>query len=169
MLRKILALTALSLSLPLSAAEIAIDIQVPQLDVAEYHRPYVAVWIEQNNRHVADLTVWYDLKMKDNEGEKWLKDMRQWWRKSGRNLSFPVDGVSAATRPVGTHTLNFKADNPALKQLAAGEYQLLVEAAREVGGRELVKVPFTWPPTAEQNLTAQGNSELGNIQLTLLP
>ena len=83
MLKKMLTLSALSLSFSVTAAEISIDVEVPQLDVAEYHRPYVALWIEQNNKHVADLNVWYDLKMKDNEGEKWLKDMRQWWRKSG--------------------------------------------------------------------------------------
>lgn len=169
MLKKMLTLSALSLSFSAAAAEIAIDVEIPQLEVAEYHRPYVALWIEQNNKHVADLNVWYDLKMKDNEGEKWLKDMRQWWRKSGRSLEFPVDGVSAATRPVGTHSLNFKHNHQALKQLAAGEYQLIVEAAREVGGRELVKIPFNWPPKASETLSTQGNSELGKINLTLTP
>ena len=34
-----------------------------------------------------NLSVWYDLKLKDNEGTKWLKDMRQWWRKTGRELT----------------------------------------------------------------------------------
>lgn len=58
MLKKMLTLSALSLSFSATAAEISIDVEVPQLDVAEYHRPYVALWIEQNNKHVADLNVW---------------------------------------------------------------------------------------------------------------
>lgn len=45
--------------------------EIPRLDVAEYHRPYVALWLEKPDQsHVANLAVWYDLKMKDKEGEK---------------------------------------------------------------------------------------------------
>ena len=36
---------------------------------------------------VGNLAVWYDLKQKDNEGTKWLKDMRQWWRAAGPELT----------------------------------------------------------------------------------
>src|SRR5574344_2897694 len=166
MLKKMLTLSALSLSFSVTAAEISIDVEVPQLDVAEYHRPYVALWIEQNNKHVADLNVWYDLKMKDNEGEKWLKDMRQWWRKSGRSLELPVDGVSAATRAPGVHSLTFSASDDALKGLQAGEFQLLVEAAREVGGRELLRIPLQWPIDQQQTGEARGSHELGRVAAT---
>jgi hypothetical protein len=68
--------------------------------------------------------------------------LRQWWRKSGRELNMPVDGLSAATRTAGEHSLTFSTDKSVLGQLPAGEYQLLVEAAREGGGREVVKVLF---------------------------
>jgi hypothetical protein len=33
----------------------------------------------------ANLSVWYDIELKDQEGEKWLKDIRQWWRRTGRD------------------------------------------------------------------------------------
>ncbi len=169
MLKHALALCALATSLSVSAADLQIEVEIPRLDVAEYHRPYVALWIEQDNQHIADLNVWYDLKMKDNEGEKWLKDMRQWWRRSGRSLEFPVDGVSGATRAVGTHTVNFSSDSTALKPLKAGNYELLIEAAGEVGGREILRIPFNWPPTQQVSAKAQGSSELGAINLTLIP
>jgi hypothetical protein len=45
----------------------------------------------------------------------------------------------------------------------------VVEAAREVGGRELLKIPFAWPATAAQSLDAQGKTELGKITLVLTP
>jgi len=104
--------------------------------------------------------------MKNAEGEKWLKDMRQWWRRSGRSLTMPVDGVSGATQGPGQYDLSWSAGQ---SELAAGEYRLRVEAAREVGGRELVNIPFSWPPAKRQTLKASGESELADISLTLVP
>jgi len=153
------------------AADLSLTVEVPQLKVSEYHRPYVAMWLERPDNTVAgNLAVWYQLPKAGKEnGEKWLKDMRQWWRRTGRELTMPVDGVSSATRPVGKHTMEFK--NGAFPQgtLPAGQYVLKVEAAREVGGRELVSVPFQWPPAKAQKLTAAGNAELGEIVVDLKP
>lgn len=102
-------------------------------------------------------------------GTKWLPDLRQWWRKSGRTLDVPVDGVTGPTRPAGAHALSFTDTKGALKSLPAGQYTLVVEAAREVGGRELVKVPFTWPATSSQTAKASGSSELGAVSLVAKP
>ncbi len=158
------------LSAPTLAAELQMEVEIPRLQVAEYHRPYVAIWLEQPDQtHVANLAVWYDLKLADKEGEKWLKDMRQWWRRSGRSLDMPVDGVSGATRAAGKQSLSFNSDDAPLKQLAPGEYRLVVEAAREVGGRELIRLPFTWPPQEAAIHNAEGTSELGQINLQLTP
>ncbi|HEY7884059.1 MAG TPA: DUF2271 domain-containing protein [Cellvibrionaceae bacterium] len=169
---KVLDVTALLaiISAPLQAATIHVAIEIPRLDVAEYHRPYVALWVAQENHQVAmDLAVWYDLKMKDSEGEKWLKDMRQWWRRSGRSKVMPIDGVSGATRAPGKHQLVFAADKSPLENLPEGSYLLMVEAAREVGGREILQIPFSWPAEKPQVLQVEGESELGEIVLTLSP
>jgi len=99
-------------------------------------------------------------------GTKWLPDLRQWWRRTGRELSVPVDGVTGATRAPGTHTASFVAGQAPLGSLAAGKYKLVVEAAREEGGRELVDIPFEWPAAAAQPLKVQGKSELGVVTLT---
>ena len=169
-MRKRLLLPLVLLSAPLCAADLQLDVEIPRLDVAEYHRPYLAVWLERPDQsHVADLAVWYDTKLKDKEGEKWLKDLRQWWRRSGRSLEMPIDGVSAATRAVGSHTLKYSAGQAPFQSLAAGDYRLVVEAAREVGGRELLRIPFTWPPQQSASHQAQGKSELGALTLTLTP
>ena len=169
-MRKALLLPLALLGAPLMAVELQVSVEIPRLQVAEYHRPYVALWLEKTDQsHVADLAVWYDVKLKDQEGEKWLKDLRQWWRRSGRSLELPVDGVSSATRAVGSHTLTFDDSRAPLKDLAPGDYRLVIEAAREVGGRELLRVPFSWPATAQQTHNAQGESELGAISLTLKP
>src|SRR5690606_36633100 len=169
-MRKRLLLPLALLSAPLMAADMQIDVEIPRLQVAEYHRPYVAIWLQKPDQsHAADLAVWYDLKLKDKEGEKWLKDLRQWWRRSGRSLEMPVDGLSAATRAVGTHSLKFSDSRTPLQALPAGEYRLVVEAVREVGGRELLRLPFSWPPQQTETQSIQGESELGAIRLTLNP
>ncbi len=155
---------------PVMSADMTISVEIPRLDVAEYHRPYVAIWLENADKAVAgNLAVWYDIKLKNNEGTKWLKDMKQWWRRTGRELTMPMDGLSGATRQVGEHSINFNSSAKPLADLPAGEYQLVVEAAREVGGRELLRIPFQWPPKKDESHAVKGEHELGAIALTLKP
>ena len=157
-------------STPLAAADLSVSIDIPRINVSEYHRPYLAVWLETpDQKVVANLAVWYEMKKANAEGTKWLKDIRQWWRKTGRDLEMPVDAVSGATRPVGQHTLTFSSGKAPLGTLAPGSYQLVVEAAREVGGRELVRIPFQWPAAKTWSAKVQGENELGALTLTVQP
>ncbi|KQN26325.1 hypothetical protein ASE86_09355 [Sphingomonas sp. Leaf33] len=136
-----------------------VSVTIPRLTVAEYHRPYVAIWIEPAGGGAArTLAVWYDIKKGGNEpGTKWLADLRAWWRKGGRSLQMPANGISGATRAPGTHSIPLPAD------LKPGAYTLNVEAARETGGRELVQVPLTIPTKAAR---ATGSHELGAFVLS---
>jgi hypothetical protein len=163
---------SLVLTLPLvsgwaMAADLSVKFDLPQLNVAEYHKPYVAIWLERADQSVAaNLAVLYDLK-KDAAGDKWVKDLRTWWRKAGRDAKFPLDGVSGATRPAGSQTMKFDGAKHGLDKLPAGDYKLVVEAAREAGGRELVKVPFTWTGKGKVAANAAGKEELGAVALEL--
>ncbi len=167
-MRKLLpaALTGLLGVQGLTAADLEVSVEIPRLNVAEYHRPYVALWVEKPDQSVAaNLAVWYDQQTsKSDKGTTWLKDLRQWWRKIGRDLTMPVDGVSGATRPPGVHPVTFRGASKALSALPPGSYQLVVEAAREVGGREVVRIPFEWPAGATAKAT--GQHELGQVQVT---
>ncbi|MEC7546892.1 MAG: DUF2271 domain-containing protein [Pseudomonadota bacterium] len=166
-----LAATALSVAvMQANAADLSVTVEIPELDVAEYHKPYVAVWIEDDsNKVVSNLAVWYDVDMRNAEGEKWLKDMRQWWRRIGRTLEMPIDGVTGATYGPGSYDLDFTMGKAPMSDLQPGDYRLRVEAAREVGGRELLNVPFTWPQQQDITITEQGSSELGAVKLTIKP
>lgn len=163
---------SLVLTLPLVsgwavAADLSVKFDLPQLNVAEYHKPYVAIWLERADQSVAaNLAVLYDLK-KDAAGDKWVKDLRTWWRKAGRDAKFPLDGVSGATRPAGSQTMKFDGAKHGLDKLPAGDYKLVVEASREAGGRELVKVPFTWTGKGKVAANAAGKEELGAVALEL--
>lgn len=150
-----------------SAAELSVNVEIPSLPVAEYHRPYVAIWIEDDSQAIAaNLAVWYQVR---GDHTKWLPDLRQWWRRGGRDLKVPVDGLTGATRPVGQHILKYDAKQAPLAQLSPGQYTLVVEAVREVGGREALRIPFEWPIKAAKRGSAQGSKELGAVTLTLNP
>ena len=151
------------------AETVEIEIAIPRLDAAEYHRPYVAVWVANLDHSVAaNIAVWYQLdKGEEGHGETWLKDIRQWWRRTGRELQMPVDGVSGPTKAPGSHEIVLASDKGPLAGLKPGDYTLVVEAAREVGGREMVSVPFTWPMKSGAGLSATGERELGRVSLNL--
>lgn len=102
-------------------------------------------------------------------GARWLNEVREWWADSGNQLQFPVDGLTSASRAAGTHELTFAADDPRLAGLPPGNYKLMVEAAREHGGKEFVAIPFSWPGNAAQAATATGKTELGLVELTITP
>ena len=151
---------------PALAADLAVTFQVPQLKVAEYHRPYLALWVEGADGTAAtNLSVLYDTKLANKEGEKWLKDLRSWWRKGGRDLKMPADGVSGATKAPGTHTLTFSGSR--FSRLPAGQYFVVIEAVREVGGRETLKLPIQLPLKAGAVQTVRGASELGAFTVTV--
>ncbi|KQN10045.1 hypothetical protein ASE85_03725 [Sphingobium sp. Leaf26] len=151
---------------PATAQTLNVSVNIPRLSVAEYHRPYVAIWVEKEGAAPRSLAVWYDYDKAKGEGTKWLRDVRQWWRASGRALNFPADGVSGATRAPGDQKIAFTAGKGPLGALAPGNYTLLVEAAREVGGREVVRLPFSWPPKPGATVRASGSSELGAVALS---
>ena len=150
---------------PALANNLTVSVDVPRLNTASYHRPYVAVWIENPDQTTNQtLAVWYQqTRNAEGDGKDWLKDMRTWWRKGGRAMQLPADGVSGPTKAPGRHTVTVPAAR--LRNLPAGNYTIVVEAARELGGRELVRVPFRWGGANTANAT--GTSELGAIRVAV--
>ncbi|WP_019962121.1 DUF2271 domain-containing protein [Woodsholea maritima] len=152
------------------ADDVVLSLEIPRLTVAEYHAPYVAIWIETpDHQAVSTLQAWYDYDLQGEDGATWLKDLRQWWRRAGRSLALPSDEITQPTRTPGTYEVSFSAEQGAFADLSAGEYNVVIEAAREVGGRELIRLPITWPLGAGHTpITAQGESELGALSLTVI-
>ena len=146
---------------------LTVEVELPSKNVAEYHKPYVAIWIEDSTRKATQVALWYDLDMKGDKGKKWLKDIRQWWRRIGRKAEQPFDGLTSATKGPGKHIVSIDLNSKHLETLAAGEYQLRIEASREVGGKEVLNIPILWPlQSNEYPLQGQGKSELGAVRIT---
>lgn len=153
----------------MESEKLSLAVEVPRLDVSEYHRPYVAMWIQNEQGEAAvNLAVWYQVKGPSKDfGAKWLPELRQWWRRSGRGMESALDAITAPTPAPGEHEVKLPAKQ--LAGLAPGKYRLVVEAAREVGGREVVEVPFTWPAQAATTVEGHGKKELGKVTLKLKP
>lgn len=131
-----------------------VELTLPSMSVAEYHRPYVAVWVENAQRkNIANLALWL-------EQPKWHRDLRSWWRRGGSQVTLPVDGVSGATRKPGKYQIDGAVAMP------PGRYTVNVEAVREVGGRELIRFPVQWSGEALA-LQKHGKSELGAVRVRL--
>ena len=158
-----LPLLGLGLSLPAWSADAQLQLTLPSAS----KRPYVAVWVEKAGSHdfAGNVAVWYDQR---SFATKWLPDLRSWWRASGSQASLPIDGVSGATRPAGEHTINL-GNTAAFKKLAPGNYEVVVEVARERGGHDLVRLPLQWPARAPQQAEAKGGTEVSQLKLTVKP
>ncbi len=150
-----------ALAAPAMAETIDLSVTLPRMTTAEYHKPYVAIWLEKAGAPARTLSIWYDTGKRNNSGTKWLRDVRSWWRESGRTMRFPADGVSGATRAPGPQRVSLP-----VGPLAPGAYTLVIEAAREAGGREAVRVPFNWNGTRAAGRGA-GQAELGAVSLTV--
>ncbi|CAN5292047.1 DUF2271 domain-containing protein [soil metagenome] len=150
---------------PAVAGSLDVSIDVPKMNTAEYHRPYLSFWLQKADGQAAGtLQVWYETG-REEHGRKYLKELTSWWRKVGREMSFPADGISGATRAPGPQKVSFDTASGVFKGLAPGEYQLVVEASREGGGHETVKAPLSWPPKAGASASAKGERELGEVRL----
>ena len=78
-------------------------------------------------------------------------------------MSLPADGVSGATRAPGRQTI--AVPGARLRNLQPGQYNIVVEAARELGGREVVRVPFRWG--AANAGAGTGSTDLGAVRVAV--
>ncbi|ANB18385.1 DUF2271 domain-containing protein [Dokdonella koreensis] len=138
----------------------AVDYEIPQQAAAEYRRPYLAIWIAaRDGTPVRQLLVLGD-------SARWLRELPTWWRRYGRRDESAIHGIARETRRPGRYSVGWDGRDDRGRAAAAGDYVLVVEAAREHGGHELVELPFTLSarPIA---LERSGAAEVGRIQLRL--
>ncbi|MCP5035529.1 MAG: DUF2271 domain-containing protein, partial [Actinomycetia bacterium] len=90
-------------------------------------RPYVAVWVEDTDGNLVDtISLWFKQGAK---GTKWLSDLTQWYGTSGGDDTT----MSGATRVAGDYTVSWDGTDADGNPIAAGEYVLNIESAREHG------------------------------------
>lgn len=141
-----------------ASASIGVEFELPQVQASIYARPYVAVWIEDKKRQpVRTIQLWVG-------DDEWLKDLRSWWRKVGRDDRSVVDAVTSATRPVGQYRFTWDGLDQQGKRVEQGDYTFYVEVVREHGGRNYIRQKIT---LGEESFDLQiaPTEETGNITL----
>lgn len=137
-----------------SATEYQLSVELPVISEGQYHRPYVAIWVEDSEKNVLkNLALW---KQKD----KWLPDLKRYYRRVLRAGETQLDGFTGATKGPGSYDIQWDGRSDNNEILAAGEYQLCIEAAREKGGREIQCLPFTYGQSA---MDVTGTHELAKL------
>ena len=149
-----LLLTALGFASVAQAATVDIAFDIPQPDTERYAKPYLAIWAEQG-RDSQHLLVWHLQEEKD----KWLSDLRRWWRKVGR-YDHHVDGLTGATHAPGHYTESFSVNSE------WDTFTLYIEAVRENGGRSLVKSKIDLND-GQRQYRIPAEDELGDILITV--
>jgi FAD:protein FMN transferase len=115
---------------------LTITIQLSEIAGIRVHRPYVAVWIEdEDHAPVRTIALWF-------AKYKYLRELRAWNRmESLRSISedtHVMNSVSSATRPPGKYTFEWDGKDDFGNLVKAGKYTVMIEAAREHGTYQLM-------------------------------
>jgi hypothetical protein len=97
--------------------------------------PYLAVWVEDADGELVNtIALWFQQTQK---GIKYLNDLRRWIAVDGTQAT--VDTISSPTRTPGDYSLVWDGTTAAGEMVAAGEYYICIESAREHGPYSLIR------------------------------
>ncbi|HEX4795328.1 MAG TPA: DUF2271 domain-containing protein [Humisphaera sp.] len=89
-------------------------------------RPYVAIWIEdENDKLVRNLTIWGDR-------DKYIPELSAWW-KANNGSERRIRSLTSATRPPGKYNVVWNGRDDEGRPVPQGEYHVYVEINREHG------------------------------------
>ena len=136
-----------------------------------YHRPYVAVWLEDKDGFpVKTAVLWLQTT---GPGPRWHRDLTKWY--SNDQMRRLVDQkeligtISGATRGAGEYETRFDGTDNDGKPLKPGKYALCLEAAREHGTHQFVREAIEWSdkPIAKKELKA--GTEFSAVSYRFVP
>jgi thiamine biosynthesis lipoprotein len=143
--------------------EFVVDYEIPQRDATNYRRPYLAIWIAEKGSG-APLRQLLLL----GDSERWMQEVRTWWRRAGRLDESAVHGIVRPTRRPGSYSVAWDGRDERGHGVPAGEYLLCIEAAREHGERELLELPVRVGGESF-TLRHRGTQEVGRVEVRFAP
>lgn len=162
-----------------SIATLEVLLQLPvHRSTTSAKRPYVSLWFTDA---AGQQPIPLLLQGKD---PRWYAALTRWWSQLGaavpawvaasqqdpqlgreRMADFHIDQYASATQRSGPQRWHLPLRDRLQQPLAAGDYLLWLEVAREHGGRELLKLPFRWP--LPQAVSAKGRHEITAIEIRM--
>ena len=142
------------------AYELAINLELATIPGMRVHRPFVAVWVvDENKKPVRQIALWFNKP-------RWLNDMRSWYATYYSDFSAGKSNISSttsATRSPGKYTLKWDGKDDKGNLVKQGTYTVYIEAAREHGTYQLMSQEIT--PKKPQHLDITGNTEVAAASL----
>ncbi|GAB4008555.1 hypothetical protein GCM10028808_14980 [Spirosoma migulaei] len=136
--------------------ELLINFELP-LFQGRSHRPFVAVWIEdENGKPVRNLALWYNKP-------RWLPELRDFYAMQ-RNADFDANSISSATRSPGEYSLQWDGKDNAGQYVKQAKYTICIEAAREHGSYQIIRQAMDFNGKLKQQ-TLPGNVEIATAAL----
>lgn len=146
--------------------ELAVDLEIAAQEGGRYHRPYVAVWIEDEaGRPVRTLSLWVN---NSGRGPRYIRELKSWVfaQRDQQAAGGPdlVGTVSSATRLPGRYSVTWDGRDDNRKPVEQGTYRVHIEAAREHGTYQLMQQDMTFgaKPVA---VDLPGNVEIKGARL----
>jgi hypothetical protein len=146
--------------------ELAVDLEIAPQQGYRYHRPYVAVWVEDaTGRRVRTLSLWVNTT---GRGPRYIRELRRWF--SGEREQEDAGGpdlvatMSSATRLPGQYSVSWNGRDDRGAVVDQGDYRVVIEAAREHGSYQLMQQDLalgTKPVAAD----LAGNEEIGRARV----
>jgi len=135
---------------------LAVDLEIPDLRVAKYERPYVAAWIADTDGKLVRIL------MLAGDEPRWMEENYYWFRRFGRKAGSLVDAMSGPTRRPGRYTLVWDGLDHDGNAAGPGTHILHVEAAREHGEHQHESIELEFG-TGAFTKAAEPGAELGRI------
>ncbi len=142
--------------------ELAITIDLSLIEGYRVHRPYVAVWIEnENHTPVRTIALWFGKYKYLNELRAWSRDETA--RSQGEDTHI-MNSVSSATRPPGKYNFRWDGKDDFGTLVKAGKYNVMIEAAREHGSYQLMHQEMDFNSSPKQ-FQLPGDIEIASATL----
>ena len=146
--------------------ELAVDLEIAAQEGMRYHRPYVAVWIEDAaGREVRTLSTWVNTS---GRGPRYIRELRRWNRAASDQAQTGgpdlIATMSSATRLPGRYTVSWDGKDERGMLVEQGTYRVIIEAAREHGTYGVMQEDMTFG-TRPLAVDLPGNVEIKGARL----
>ncbi|MES2275665.1 MAG: DUF2271 domain-containing protein [Bacteroidota bacterium] len=140
--------------------ELAINVELAQLEGVRVHRPYLAVWVvDADKKPVRSIALWYNKP-------RYLNDMRAWYSAyydAFTTENSNISSTTSATRGPGKYSLKWDGKNDKGELVKTGKYTIYIEAAREHGTYQLITQEMAFKKAEQITLTP--NVEIASASL----
>ena len=142
--------------------DVTITLELAQPNSPRFRRPYVAVWVrDEDNRPVRLISLW-------SEKPRYLNELRGWYHDYPVGMQYGgaiSPSVSSATRPAGKYTLRWDGKDDKGNMVKPGKYTVMVEAVREHGGYDLMHQEINVDGKTAATYTLPAGNELAGVQV----